>query len=59
MPTQTDFSRILADSHKQTFAAWRNAVETSFDLGAELLALQKEYVLRVADVLGARATKSA
>jgi hypothetical protein len=59
MPTQNDFGRILADGQKQTLAAWKSAVESSFDLGAELMTLHKEYVLRVADVFGARASKSA
>jgi hypothetical protein len=58
MATPNDYGRILAETQKQTFAAWKTAVETSFDLGADLLALQKEYVLRVADVLGARGAKS-
>ena len=48
----------IADAQKQALAAWKNAVEMTFDLGTELLTLQKEYVVRVADVFGARVPKS-
>lgn len=59
MASTTDFARIAADFQQQSFAAWKDAVEKSFDAGTQLLSLQKEYTLRTADILGSRASKSA
>lgn len=54
MPGTTDFGRIAVEAQQQSLGAWKDAVEKSFDVGAELLSLQKEYTLRAADILGAR-----
>jgi len=57
MSGTTEFARIAADLQQQSFSAWKNAVEKSFDVGTQLLSLQKEYSLRAADILGAGVSK--
>jgi hypothetical protein len=52
--TTTDFARAVSETQQQAFSAWKNAVEQSFELGAQLLSLQKEYTLRAADLVAAR-----
>ena len=56
--TKNDISGLAAETQKQTFAVMKTSIETGFDLGVELLELQKEYALRVADAFGARAPKA-
>lgn len=57
MPGPTEFARTTAEFQHQTFTAWKDAVEKSFEVGAQLLSLQKEYTLRAADILGAGVPK--
>lgn len=59
MTPTTDFAQIAAEAQKQSFTMWKAAVEKNFDLGTQLLSLQKEYALRTVDILGARVSKSA
>jgi phage gp46-like protein len=59
MTRTTDFAHIAAEVQQQSFTMWKDAVEKSFDLGAQLFSLQREYALRAVDILGARVSESA
>jgi len=57
MATKNEFAGLATETQKQTLAVMKSTIEAGFDLGVELLELQKEYALRVADAFGARAPK--